>query len=264
MESPRILLTGASGYLGRYLLAELGARGLEVVTERLDLGDREALARGLSRLQPARILNAAALAVLAACERDPARAWRVNAEAVGALAASGARLLQLSTDLVFDGRSAPYAETAPPAPLSVYGRTKAAGEQAALASPRALVVRLPLLFGPSHDGCRGATDAIRQALASRCPLTLFTDEVRTPLHVRDAAAACVELLLADAAGIRHLPGPERISRAELGRRFARSAGLATDGLLHEAPGTDALRPKDVSLASAWRAPRTLAEMLADS
>jgi len=175
--------------------------------------------------------------------------------------ALGPRLVHVSTDLVFDGRAAPYAAFDPVAPLSVYGQTKAEGEELALARG-ARIVRLPLLFGPDAQG-RGATAMLRAALAAARPQALFTNEYRTPLHAADAADALADLVLRDALPrIVHVAGPERVSRWELGQRFCRTHGLSTSWL-EPVECQDAMRPRDVSLRG-MLPQRTLAEMLADS
>lgn len=264
----RVLLTGSTGFLGRHLRAELARRGLEVLTAgrvgaslTLDLDEPETIVGRLRVLLPARMLHAAADASLARCEADPARASRVNAIASARLAeAVGAGFLLVSTDLVFDGSAPPYSSGAAPRPCSVYGRTKAEAEAAVVAAG-GRVARIPLLFGPSFDGRRGATDMIR---ASSEPVSLYTNEHRTPLHVADAARGLVELLLdREGPGVRHLAGPERVSRYELGRRFVALVGLPEDRIR---PGvcSDPLRPGDVSLVSDWGCPRSLDAALADA
>lgn len=278
-RAPSVLLTGASGFLGRYLLDELRRRGVAVLTAGradapadapggrptgvdaiLDLERPESVRAALSAARADVVLNCAAMASLAACEREPARARAVNVEAVATLAASAPRLVQVSTDLVFDGERAPYAPNAAPHPRSVYGGTKAEADGIVVAA-RGLVVRLPLLFGRSVDGRRGATDMIRSAGPGG--LVLFTDEYRTPLHAADAARGLIDLALDPAAaGIAHLAGPERVSRYELGVRFAGAAGLPLLAL-RPAPGNDPLRPRDVSLRGPWSCGRSLDEALAD-
>jgi dTDP-4-dehydrorhamnose reductase len=267
---PTVLLTGATGFLGRYLRLELQRRGVDVLaagrgTEPpLDLDRPESIAALADRVEPQHVLHAAALASLAACAADPGHAQRVNAQAAARLAqAFGGRLLLVSTDLVFDGRSAPYEPEASTSPLSVYGRSKAAAESAAVAAG-ARVVRLPLLFGRSHDGRRGATDMIRRALADRAALVLYENEYRTPLHVADAARGLVDhLLAAPRRPIAHLAGRERIARAELGRRFLELHGLAP-GTVTFGVGTDPARPRDVSLRTDWDCGRTLDAALRDA
>ena len=133
---PRVLLTGASGFLGRYLQAALVEAGATVVAAGrpgLDLLDPRTLDGALARAGTPLLLHAAAMAVQADCERDPARAEQANVQASVALCAQAQRWLFVSTDLVFGGDRAPYDEPAPTAPLSVYGRSKVAAERALLA-----------------------------------------------------------------------------------------------------------------------------------
>jgi dTDP-4-dehydrorhamnose reductase len=170
------------------------------------------------------------------------------------------RIVLVSTDLVFDGTAAPYAREAAPAPLGAYARSKARAEEA-VRGAGGVVVRVPLLFGPSFDGRRGATDMIRSAAG---PLPLFTNEFRTPLHAADAARGLVELALAAAGpATLHLAGPERVSRYELGRRFLAASGLAGPRL-DPVECADPLRPRDVSLVPDWDCGRSLDAALAES
>ena len=270
----RLLLTGASGQLGAYLLRTLLADGAEVTAwsgaqrgqrfgvplEPVDLADADAVAAAFRRARPVAVLHAAAVASIAECHRDPDRARRVNVAGTATLAelaaAAGARLVLVSTDLVFDGESPPYREGDRLAPLSVYGRSKADAEAAALAAPRAAVARLSLLFGRSLAGRPSFFDQQAQALRGGPPVTLFTDEWRTPLHLATAARALVALARADFSGVLHVGGPERLSRLEMGRRLARflgaDPGVIVPALRADAPAPEP-RPRDVSLGSSlWR------------
>lgn len=269
MSNLRVLLTGATGYLGHHLLAALRALGCEVVTGGrtgadvpLDLADPAGCASAVRRAAPDRVLNAGAMSSIVGCEQDPERATNCNATAVGALAASGAKLVQVSTDLVFDGAAAPYAHGDVARPLSVYGLSKAGGEAAALAAG-GMVVRVPLLLGPSFDGRRGATDMLRSAAAEGRALSLFTNEFRTPLHVADAARTLAGCVLEPTIGIVHAAGPERVSRFELAQRFARVHGFDAS-LWTAVEAIDPRRPRDVSLVSDLAAARTLDAMLVDA
>jgi dTDP-4-dehydrorhamnose reductase len=166
----------------------------------------------------------------------------------------GARLLFASTDLVFDGRSAPYAENAPPSPLSVYGASKAQGEDRVRVHG-GRVVRLPLLFGADPLG-RGATASVRAAIAEARPFGLFTNEYRTPLHAADAAGALVEAVVdPDGPNVFHLPGPERVSRWQLAQRLCAVQGLSTEAL-DSVECQDPLRPSNTRSvdANSSRAP----------
>ncbi len=269
----RTLLTGASGQLGAYLLRELrsaksltswsGASAGELFGARLlpvDLADPDAVAAAFRAAQPDIVLHAGAMARLADCHRDPARAWRVNARGTAVLAelasAGKARLVMVSTDLVFDGERGWYREEDRPMPLSEYGRTKAAAEDAVLAAG-GVVVRVSLLFGPSLNGRPSFFTEQLEALRAGRPITLFADEWRTPLSLATAAHALVELAHSDFTGLLHLGGPERLSRLEMGRKLVETLN-ADPAVIHEArrdevPSPEP-RPRDTSLCSArWRA-----------
>ncbi|MCA8954573.1 MAG: SDR family oxidoreductase [Planctomycetes bacterium] len=271
MGGTRVLLTGATGYLGRYLADELRGRDLEVLRASssgagvefgFDLGDGEALAAALRDARVDAVVNCAAMSSMAACQQNPTDAVRINGRAPQVLAgACGVRFLQVSTDLVFAGDAAPYRAAAPLRPLSVYGLSKAEGER--LPSGDRLVVRVPLLFGPSFDGRRGATDMLRGAVGRKEKIALFVDEYRTPLHVADAARGIADLLLDSAVrGIRHLGGHERVSRYALAERFCAAVGLDV-AEFSAGHSDDPRRPKDVSLVGDWSPGRGLDEALRD-
>jgi dTDP-4-dehydrorhamnose reductase len=271
----RLLITGASGQLGGYLLHEVGAFGATVTAwsnshssevagiplHRVDLCNHEVVAAAFRHARPEVVLHAAAWARVADCQRDPAQAQRVNTEGSALLARlaaeAGARLLLVSTDLVFDGEQAPYRETATPTPVSIYGRTKAAAEAAVLAHPRTAAARVSLLFGPTRTGRPGFFDEQVAALRAGRSVTLFRDEWRTPLDLATAARALLTLALSEQSGVFHLGGPERLSRLEMGQRLADFLGITHPILTavdrSQAPAPEP-RPRDVSLdSSRWHA-----------
>lgn len=155
MTRPLVLLTGATGQVGWELARTLApiARVAAPGSGELDLGSADALRDAVRTLAPAAIVNAAAYTAVDRAESEPERAEAVNAAAPAVLAREAARLgalmVQISTDYVFDGEAdAPYAEDAPVNPLSVYGRTKLAGEAgvAAAGGPH-LVFRTSWVYG---------------------------------------------------------------------------------------------------------------------
>jgi dTDP-4-dehydrorhamnose reductase len=268
----RLLVTGASGLLGAYLLRELhrdsviawsGSRREHlcgVPLHPVDLMDADQVATAFAAAHPDVVIHAAALARVADCHRDPDRAQRINAGGTATLArlaaVCGARLVLVSTDLVFDGEGAPFREDAPPAPVSVYGRTKVAAEAAVLAEPGNLVVRVSLLYGPSLNGRPSFFDEQVAALRGGRPLTLFADEWRTPLDLLTAATALATLARSDCTGLLHVGGPLRLSRLEMGQRLANYLGADASVIRaverDHVPGAEP-RPRDVSLDSTrWR------------
>ena len=154
-----ILLTGADGQVGRELAARLRHRANLLAANRatLDITDRNAVFQAASSFRPELIINAAAYTAVDKAESDADTAYAVNRDAVRhlaeAAAAHGAAVLHISTDYVFDGAAdAPYRETDPVNPQSVYGKSKLAGEEAlAAACPRHIILRTAWVFG-AHGG----------------------------------------------------------------------------------------------------------------
>jgi dTDP-4-dehydrorhamnose reductase len=228
-------ITGASGFLGRALAARAAAAGLEVDATRVEVRDAEAVAAHVVRARPATVIHTA-------YRQGGADEWTTNVDGsyrvARAAAAAGARLVHLSTDVVFDGRKgARYVEDDEPRPVTAYGRSKAEAERrVAAAHPEALVVRTSLLLaGPGGEPGR-------HELAARDDAnTFYDDEIRTPVAVADLAAALLELAGSGHAGPLHVAGPEAVSRHELAELVAggpRRAAAAPPG-----------RPLDCSLDS---------------
>jgi dTDP-4-dehydrorhamnose reductase len=257
--------------------ALLHERGLEVVAAHrrapapagpeslaADLDGTNDVARLLDTARPDAVVHAAVLGRADECEARPDDAERVNARLPGLVARAcrerGLRLIALSTDLVFDGSRPWSSEAAAPNPLHVYGHTKRAGEEAALeAHPEAAVARIALVLGRGHGARATSSESVLRALRAGRPVTLYTDEFRTPVDPESVTDAVARLLAARSSGLFHLGGPERISRYELGRRVARVFGLPEAGIVAarqaDHPGPDRRAP-DVSLDSA-RAEREL-------
>ena len=227
----RVHVTGASGFLGTELL-RLAPRA---TAERVDVRDAEALRALFLRLRPEAVIHTAyrqggpgATEITVAGAENVARAARVV----------GARLVHLSTDVVFDGRKGePYVEEDEPCPVSEYGSAKAESERLVLAAhSSALIVRTSLLVGgPGHEPSK------HERAASDPAMTFFEDEIRCPTQVGDLAAALLELVSLDLSGALHVAGPDRLSRADL-------AELASGSRVSRATAPSG-RPLDCSLDS---------------
>lgn len=228
----RWLVVGAGGMLGTDLVDLLVSRGSEVTAlgrADLDVTDAEA-ARGAAA-GSAVVVNCAAWTAVDDAEAREADAFAVNATGAANLAraahAAGARFVHVSTDYVFDGEAtAPYAEDAPIAPRSAYGRTKAAGEWAVRAeAPDHLVVRTAWLYG-AHGGCFPQTMA--RLAGERDRLAVVDDQVGQPTWTRDLADLIVRLVDADApAGTYHGTASGQTSWFGFARRVVAATGHGT-------------------------------------
>jgi dTDP-4-dehydrorhamnose reductase len=205
----KVLVTGAGGQVGR-AFASRGPAGAEIVAlahADLDITDASAVREAVDRYRPQWIVNAAAWTAVDAAEGDRAAATALNATAVGYLAEAAerarARLLQLSTDFVFDGRACtPYAPDATTGPLSVYGETKLAGErQARSGNARAIVMRTSWVYAALG---RNFVRTMLGLMATRPELRVVSDQVGSPTSAASLARVLWRLVEIDApAGILH-------------------------------------------------------------
>ncbi len=222
-----VWITGAGGLIGSYLVRSAprfapDAKVVALTRDRLDLNDAPAVRAEFRRQRPQLIIHCAALSKSPECEANPALARKLNVEVTALLAelAADIPLFFLSTDLVFDGRTGNYDETAPVNPLSVYAETKAAAECVILANPKHTVVRMSLNGGTSPTGDRGFNEQMRRAWQAGQTLRLFTDEFRSPIPAEVTARAIWELATLSRPGLYHVAGSERLSRWQIGQLLA--------------------------------------------
>ncbi|MBW3637661.1 MAG: sugar nucleotide-binding protein [Armatimonadetes bacterium] len=254
-----LLITGATGTLGA-AFARLGdLRGLSHrLTSRreLDITDPASIEAMLDQARPWAVVNTAGYGRVDDAEREREQCFAQNADGPAFLAQACARrglpLLTFSSDLVFDGsKGAPYVESDIPAPLSVYGQSKAEAERRVLAAhPDALVVRTGAFFGPWDEG-NFVILALR-ALSAGKPWVAAEDVLVSPTYVPDLVHYSLNLLIDAQSGIWHGCNEGAISWADFARRVAERAGL--DASLVEGRPTAELgwiapRPLNCSLAS---------------
>lgn len=265
---PALLLTGATGYIGRRLAPALSGSWTVFRASRtsagegaldLDLNDPDSIRRAFDAAAPKVVIHTGADSDPDSCERDPDRAKRVNVDAVKTLAGlcgvSGARLVHFSTDLVFDGERGWYTEDDRPDPAGVYARGKLASEEAALVrAPGATVLRISTAYGRPMGGRPGFIDHLRAKLAAGETVSAFVDQWRTSTAA-DQLPEVLSKLLADPdlEGVFHWGGAERATRYESAVAFARIMGF-DESLVREARAVDMRfstpRPRDSSLVSA--------------
>ncbi|MGO9918255.1 MAG: SDR family oxidoreductase [Isosphaeraceae bacterium] len=264
----RILVTGATGRLGSYVMARLALGAHDVVgwarsgrapavsnrLQTVDLTDAARFARAIRAVDPDVVLHLAAISSAEEVRREPRTAWEINVEATGRLVkwaiGNDRRLIFTSSDLVFDGTRSWYREDDPSRPILEYGRMKRAAELAVAASSNSLTVRVSLLYGKAPSGREGFFDRAVSSMRAGTPCAFFDDEHRTPLDYATAAGVLVKLAESNLSGLIHLGGPERLSRFELMRRAAVSLGIASDRVLTTSQHRQAMaepRPADVSL-----------------
>jgi dTDP-4-dehydrorhamnose reductase len=254
-----LLVTGGSGYLGRAIVRSAeppviathfkssppAAPAFEWV--RLDVRDASAMERLFERVRPGAVVHTAYLP-------EGPDAWETNAagsaNVARAAGAAGARLVHVSTDLVFDGTARRgYTEDDEPRPIGDYGRSKLEAERAVLAvHPGALVVRTSLMVGGAEPSRQEL--AVLAVARGESDMAFFEDERRSPLLVDDLAAALVELTGREEAGVLHVGGPEAVSRYELACAIARAHGLPTERLRRgRVAGSGLDRPENCVLDS---------------
>ncbi len=204
----RVLITGAGGQLGTDLALHCGAVGDDVVActrADLDVADRDAVAQTVGSVRPDVVFHTAAWTAVDDCEADPERAFRDNALAVRwvgeACRRSGAHLVHVSTDYVFDGTKAePYHEWDRPSPTSVYGASKLAGEQEALGSGAdCSVVRTSWVMGVHGNNMLKTVLALRD----RPELAFVDDQRGCPTFTADLAVGLRQLAAGRLSGLFH-------------------------------------------------------------
>ena len=268
-QQKKLLVTGASGFLGWNLvtLARLdwNVYGIynrhrehinNVTMVSLDLTDHSRLKTLFNDIKPDAVIHTAAISNPNYCETHRMESRKVNVDvslSVAALCASrSVPLVFTSTDLVFDGTNPPYTESSEVNPVNIYSEHKVAAEEKMRSVyPETTVCRMPLMFGHSGSVNKGFTAEMIAALMEGRPLTLFSDEYRTPVDAQSASAG-VLLFISKSGDVFHLGGQTRISRYGMGLLTAELLSLGADrikSIKQKDMPMPAKRPADVSLDS---------------
>ena len=245
--TPRLplLITGVSGVAGwnalPYFLRRFPGRVIgirptatwQLVADgvvALDTEDRAGLHALFEKHRFGSVLNCTGNCALKSCELDPAMARRTNVDSAANIAEAarrfGARLVHLSSDLVYSGKGAGgYVETDPVDPVTVYGRTMAQGERAVgEIDPTATILRISLPMGPSFNRHAGAIDWIQSRFRHGRPATLYFDEVRSCTYTDDLNRVFARFLAGDQAGLFHCGGPRPITLYQIAQVVNRVGG----------------------------------------
>ena len=265
----KILLTGASGFLGcnycdlfanhfeiHAIHNEHPTQNKNVISNKADITDSVVLEECFQKIKPDKLIHLAAFSDPNRCELYPEISEKINIEASESLAYQCKKakipMIFSSTDLVFDGKSAPYKETDIPAPVNIYGLHKSIAEQAILdIYPDATICRLPLMVGPDFGDKPNFLVQMVRKFSLGEQVNLFTDEYRSTASARDVCAGLI-LCLKHPGQIFHLGGDERISRYDFGMIVSEVFGF-DKSLIIKSKQKDvkmpAARPKDVSMTS---------------
>ena len=268
----RVLVTGANGLLGQALVRLMSnypeydvlATGRDDAPRfaadscgytPLDITEPSDLHSTFQDFAPDVVVNCAAMTQVDRCEQEREACWRVNAQAVERLAqecrASDVRLVQVSTDFVFNGDDGPYREDARPDPVNYYGKSKLAAENAVREAglDRWTIARTVLVYGTAEQMKRSNIVLwVLKELSAGNTIDVVTDQWRTPTYVADLAGGIERIVRYDKSGLYHLSGRELLSVYDFAHQVAKAFDLDRS-LIHPTDSTEFKQP-------APRPPRT--------
>lgn len=231
-----VLLTGANGLLGRCVARELEQQGIEYTPlghtnlpegmRGVDLTNQQEVLDVVGSEEFTHIINCAANRDPESCKSNPTWAYAINGAAVENLAIAAnlnyTTLFHISTDYVFSGDIPPYREEDPPNPINTYGRSKLAGEYAALSAREHLIIRIPALYRTDLSDQANVTTKFAELIRSGKNLELDSECARYYTLADEVAKGIIFLLNNEIKGIIHLSAGELLTKAEFARHIARN------------------------------------------
>lgn len=262
----RILVTGASGLLGRSIVGHMRSLHSMIPTHCqhkafqdsvfMDVRDRKKVLETLKTIRPDIVIHTAAETGVDKCETNRDHAWSVNVDGTRNVAEAAeiveSKLICVSTDYVFPGEKGKYVETDPPRPINHYGQTKLKAEESASACKNLTIIRAGVLFGWHPTKFNFVTWVIN-SLKSDKQIQVVNDHYNSPTFVDSLSLALVRLIEADARGLYHTSGSERIDRYTFALKIAETFNLNKDSIqpvsMKDFKGWIAKRPRDSSLCN---------------
>lgn len=260
----RILVTGANGFLGNYLVQQLLQKQLPVIAtgkgdcrlsftgvdnfdyEPMDFTDPFAVHDLFEKYQPSVVVHAGAMSKPDDCEKEQWRAYLTNVEGTVTLLTNAEEyrsfFVFVSTDFVFDGEKGMYSETDIPSPVNFYGKTKLEAEE--IVKEYAFdwaIARTVLVYGKPLAGRSNILSIVKEKLEKGEEYSVVNDQVRTPTYVEDLAAAIVAIIEKKAAGIYHVSGTDILTPYEMAIKTADYLGL-DKSLLKKVTAADFIQP----------------------
>lgn len=240
-----VLVTGAAGLLGQQLTIKLAEKysvtsvdiaenpfdpNLSILYKTVDLTNTSALMEVVNESAPEFIFNCAAYTDVDGCENDKKTAFSLNVKLVSDLLKTEfRRIIQFSTDYVFNGNDGPYSEDDPTDPVGYYGRTKLESEDLLRSSRRDfLVIRTNVLFGQGRNIKPNFITWLISRLRQNQKLRIVTDQYNNPIHAENLADAAIEAAEIGINGVLHVAGDSYLSRYQIAKRTAKHFGLDVD------------------------------------
>jgi len=260
----KILITGANGFLGYYLVEELLQKNFTVIATgkggsrlpfagmanysyvEMDFTDPFSVHDVFGYTKPDIVIHAGAMSKPDECEMNQMRAYMVNVEGTVQLLINADEIKSffvfISTDFVFDGESGMYKEDDIPRPVNYYGKTKLEAEEAVKEYEHGwAIVRTVLVYGKNHSGKENILGVVKEKLEKGEEYAVVDDQLRTPTYVKDIARGIVSLVEKRAGGIFHISGKDQLTPFQMAIKTAGYLGL-NKSLLKKVTAADFSQP----------------------